>query len=94
MVTCPGRDTWPSGALRVSPLLHVEGVGQLLGVSVRSVHELTRRREIPFRRIAGTRRCLFVEAEVLAWVDSGGTLPLEVTESERGGVVVRPKAPA
>ena len=71
------------------PLLHVERVADLLGCSTRSVHELTRRRAVPFRRIAGTRRCLFVEAEVLAWVDSGGTVPLEVIEGERGGVVVR-----
>jgi hypothetical protein len=61
----------------------------MLGCSTRSVHELTRKRAIPFRRIAGTRRCLFVESEVLAWVDAGGTLPLEVVEGERGAVVVR-----
>jgi excisionase family DNA binding protein len=68
----------------------VEQVAELLGCSTRSVHELTRRRAIPFRRIPATRRCLFVEAEVLAWVDAGGGIPLEVVEGERGGVVVRP----
>jgi excisionase family DNA binding protein len=71
------------------PLLHVEAVAELLGLSVRTVHELTRKREIPFRRIPGTRRCLFVKEEVIAWVDAGGTLPLQVVEGERGAVVVR-----
>jgi excisionase family DNA binding protein len=71
------------------PLLRVEQVAELLRCSTRSVHERTRRREIPFRKIAGTRRCLFLEAEVLAWIDAGGTIPLEVVEGERGGVVVR-----
>jgi len=73
------------------PLIHLERVAELLGCSTRSIHELTRRRAIPFRRIPGTRRCLFVEAEVLAWVDAGGTVPLEVVEGDRGGVVVRPR---
>jgi excisionase family DNA binding protein len=67
----------------------VEHVAELLGVSVRSVHELTRRRAIPFRKIEGTRRALFIEAELRAWVEAGGTAPLEVVEGERGGVVVR-----
>ena len=70
-------------------LLHVEHVAQLLGLSVRSVHELTRKRAIPCRRIAGTRRILFVSEEVELYVDSGGTLPLEVIEGERGALVVR-----
>jgi excisionase family DNA binding protein len=74
---------------RSPAFLRVEDVADKLGCSTRSVHELTRRRAIPFRRIAGTRRCLFREDEVLAWVDAGGTLPLEVVEGERGGVVVR-----
>jgi len=50
---------------------------------------LTRRRAIPYRRVAGTRRCLFVEAEVLAWVDQAGACELEVVEGRAGGVVVR-----
>jgi hypothetical protein len=55
------------------------------------VQELTRRGEIPHRRMPGTRRCLFVEAELLAWEDGA---PLEVIELSRGGRVVRPKAAA
>ena len=72
-------------------LLHVEDVGRLLGISTRSVHELTRRRAIPCRRIAGTRRILFDAEEVSDWVDSGGAVELEVIEGRDGGLVVRPK---
>jgi excisionase family DNA binding protein len=70
-------------------LLHVEDVAELLGISVRSVHELTRKRAIPFRKIEGTRRALFLEDELRAWVEASGTAPLEVVEGNRGGVVVR-----
>jgi excisionase family DNA binding protein len=70
--------------------LRVEDVAALLGVSVRTVHERTRLREIPCRRLPGTRRILFLEAELEAWIESGGAIPLEVVEGERGGVVVRP----
>ena len=71
-------------------LLTVEGVCSLLGVSKRSVHEWTRNRTVPCRRIAGTRRILFIEDELHAWVDAGGSLPLEVDEQPNGGLVVRP----
>jgi predicted DNA-binding transcriptional regulator AlpA len=74
--------------------LTLEQVAEILHRSPRSIHALTAARAIPFRRIAGTRRCLFVEAEVLAWVDAGGTCPLEVVEGKRGGVVVRLEVPA
>lgn len=73
-------------------LLHTEDVSELLGVSLRSVHELTRRRAIPFRKIEGTRRALFLEDELRTWVEAGGSAPLEVIEGERGGVVVRPRS--
>jgi hypothetical protein len=46
------------------------------------------------RRLPGTRRILFVPEEIEAFVDSGGTLPLEVVEGERGAFAVRPKAEA
>ena len=74
----------------MSPYLRVEDVAPLVGVSVRTVHEWTRLREIPCRRLPGTRRILFLQAELEAWIESGGTIPLEVVEGERGGVVVRP----
>jgi excisionase family DNA binding protein len=72
-------------------LLRAEGVAELLGCSTRSVHELTRKRAIPCRRIAGTRRILFREDELAAWVDAGGDLDLDVSE-RGGGLVVKPKA--
>jgi len=70
--------------------LTVEEVAALLGCSTRTIHERTRLREIPCRRLPGTRRVLFLEAELEAWIESGGTIPLDVVEGERGGVVVRP----
>jgi excisionase family DNA binding protein len=73
-------------------LLHVEDVAELLGFSVRTVHELTRKRSIPCRRIPGTRRVLFLEEELLAWVEAGGEL--EELKGRAGGFVVRPKVPA
>lgn len=75
-------------------LLHVEHVAELLGISVRTVHELTRKRAIPCRRLPGTRRVLFLEAELLAWVEAGGAEELEVVEGRAGGFVVRPKVAA
>jgi excisionase family DNA binding protein len=73
------------------PLLRVEQVAKLLGCSTRSVHELTRKRAIPCRRIAGTRRILFREDELQAWVDAAGDVDLEIIE-RGGGLVVRPKS--
>jgi predicted DNA-binding transcriptional regulator AlpA len=70
-----------------SPFLDVAGAAELLGWSRRSVHERTRTRSIPMRRIAGSRRCLFLESEILAWVDGA---ELTVSETADGGVVVRP----
>ena len=74
--------------------LHVEDVAEQLGLSVRSVHELTRQRRIPCRRIPGTRRILFESEEISDWVDVGGAVELEVIEGRDGGLVVRPKATA
>jgi excisionase family DNA binding protein len=75
-------------------LLHVEDVARLLGFSVRSIHEMTRQRRIPCRRIPGTRRFLFDSEELTAWIDAGGDVELEVIEGLHGGLVVRPKSPA
>ncbi len=72
-------------------LLHVEDVARLLGISVRTIHELTRQRRIPCRRIPGTRRILFDSEEISDWVDVGGAVELEVIEGRDGGLVVRPK---
>jgi excisionase family DNA binding protein len=67
--------------------LIVPEVAQLLRCSQRSVHELTRTAAIPHRRLAGQRRCLFVEQELEAWMDGA---PLEVVELPGGGRCVRP----
>lgn len=75
--------------MSASPYLLVEDVAERLRCSTRSVHELTRLREIPHRRLPGSRRCLFLVEELEAW-EAGA--PLEVVEMARGGRVVRPKA--
>jgi excisionase family DNA binding protein len=72
---------------RSSPFLVTREVAALLRCSVRSIYELTRTEQIPFRRMAGTRRCLFRADEIASWLDGAG---LEVVELGRGGRVVRP----
>ena len=71
--------------------VHVEDVAGQYGWSVRTVHELTRQRRIPCRRIPGTRRILFDSEELSDWIDAGGAVDLEVIEGRDGGLVVRPK---
>lgn len=70
-----------------SPYLLVEDVCERLHVRPRTVHEWTRLFEIPHRKLPGSRRCLFLEAELEAW-ESGAEL--EVLELRRGGRIVRP----
>jgi excisionase family DNA binding protein len=70
--------------------LTVEQVAERLHWSARTVHERTRTATIPHRRLPGTRRCLFVEAELQAW-ENGAELELVETN---GGRVVRPKVAA
>jgi hypothetical protein len=70
-----------------SPYLTTDDVALRLHCSRRSVHELTRTAAIPHRRAPGSRRCLFLEAELAAWLD-GATL--DVHELPRGGRVVKP----
>jgi predicted DNA-binding transcriptional regulator AlpA len=75
----------------MSGYLLAEDVAQLVGCSVRSVHEHARLGKIPHRRIGGTRRLLFIEEEITAWVDGA---ELERIETPQGGRVVRPKGRA
>ena len=70
-----------------SPYLTVAEVAERLRCSTRSVHELTRRRRIPHRRLPGGRRCLFLAAELEAW-EAGAAL--ETLERPEGGRIVRP----
>lgn len=75
--------------MTASPYLLAEDVVERLRASLRTVHELARLREIPHRRLPGTRRLLFLETELEAW-EAGAEL--EVVELPRGGRVVRPAA--
>jgi hypothetical protein len=71
-----------------SPYLVVEDVAGRYHCSTRRIHELTRTQAIPHRRLPGSRRCLFLDAELEAW-DNGAEL--EVRELAGGGRIVRPK---
>ncbi len=71
-----------------SPYITVETVAERYDCSIRSIHELTRSKRIPHRRLPGTRRCLFVLAELDAY-DAGAEL--EVQEMGAGGRIVTPK---
>jgi hypothetical protein len=70
-----------------SPFLLVEDVCERYSVSKRWVLERTRLAAIPHRRLPGSRRCLFVEADLVAW-ENGATL--EVRDLGEGGRLVRP----
>jgi excisionase family DNA binding protein len=71
---------------RPSPFLTTEEVAEHFRCSTRTIREFTRLNEIPYRKLPGSRRCLFREDELAAWVDGS---PLEVEELPRGGRVVR-----
>lgn len=81
-----------SGPANASPYLVVEDVAELLRCSVRTVHELTRSNRVPHRRIAGTRRCLFLEHELRAWIEDAPEL--EVVQRRDGSRIVRPRGQA
>jgi excisionase family DNA binding protein len=66
-----------------------EEVAERYRCSVRTVHELTRTKAIPHRKLAGTRRCLFLEAELEAW--EGGAELEVVADRGDGHRIVKPK---
>jgi excisionase family DNA binding protein len=68
--------------------LITEEAAEMTRRSPRSIHELTRSRRIPFRRLPGMRRYLFLADELEAWANGA---ELEVSETADGGVVVRPR---
>lgn len=76
-----------SDEMRSSPFLIAEDVATRLHCSLRTVHELTRLRRIPHRRLPGSRRCLFREDELEAWENGAD---LEIIEFPSGGRIVRP----
>ena len=74
------------GILMSASYLVTAEVAAFLRCSVRTVHELTRRRAIPHRRMPGTRRCLFMERELHEWLDGAA---LETVELPDDGRIVR-----
>ena len=70
-----------------SPFLTAPEAAAYCRVSLRTLHERARRREIPHRRLHGTRRLLFVAAELDAWIAGAR---LEVSEGPGDGRVVKP----
>lgn len=67
--------------------LTVEDVAGRMGVSVRTVHERTRRGEIPHRILPHSRRCLFEQQWLEMWADGA---ELERVDLAGGGRIVRP----
>lgn len=68
-------------------LLRVEDVAELLGVSKRTVHELTRTSRIPHRVLPYGRRCLFEERWLELWANG---VELERVDLIAGGRIVKP----
>ena len=60
----------------------------MLGCSRRTIHEYTRRDEIPHRVLPHGRRCLFDEEELRAWMDGA---ELARVDLPAGGRVVHVK---
>lgn len=73
--------------MSASPFMLVEDVCERYSASKRWVLERTRLAAIPHRRLPGSRRCLFVEAELVAWENGA---ELEVRPLGDGGRHVRP----
>jgi hypothetical protein len=69
--------------------LVIDEAAELLRMSVRAVHERTRTRSIPMRKLSAARKILFVRDELLAFMDGA---ELQVTETPDGSVIVRPVA--
>ena len=67
--------------------LVIKEAADLLRMSVRAVHERTRTKSIPMRKMAATRKLLFVRAELVAFMDGAELL---VTEKADGSVIVKP----
>lgn len=69
------------------PYLSVEQAAELLHQTPRSIHERTRLRQIPMRKMRGSRRILVPRDELLRFMNGS---ELEVLEKPDGTVVVRP----
>jgi excisionase family DNA binding protein len=80
--------TVASHADGLKPYLTVEQAAELLHQSPRSIHERTRLRAIPMRKLRGTRRVLIPRDELFEFM---GGADLEVVEKADGSVIVRPR---
>jgi hypothetical protein len=78
-----GRET----GVAETQYLVIEEAADLLRMSVRAVHERTRTKSIPMRKMAATRKLLFVRDELVAFMDGA---ELEVTEKSDGSIIVKP----
>jgi excisionase family DNA binding protein len=72
----------------VSRYLTLEQAAELLALSPYTTRTKAAAGEIPHRRLSGMRRLLFVEAELVAWLDGAA---LEKVPAPNGGRVVRPR---
>jgi hypothetical protein len=64
---------------------------EYLRCTLRSLHGRTSVERVPYRRLGGMRRLLFLEDELRQFVETGGACELEVLKTPDGGKVVRPK---
>ena len=73
--------------MSTSPYMLVADVAERLHVAPSTVHEWARTGGIPHRKLAGSRRLLFLPSDLEAW-EAGASL--ELVELPRGGRIVRP----
>lgn len=76
----------PQAADSLPVFLTVEQAADLLHQTPRSVHERTRLRAIPMRKLKGTRRVLIPRDELFEFM---GGADLEVVKKDDGSVIVR-----
>ena len=67
--------------------LLVDDAAAMIGVSKDVIYRMTAQGRCPHRRIGGTRRLLFLEDELRAWIDGA---ELETVETPNRGRIVRP----
>jgi hypothetical protein len=67
------------------PYLVVEEAADLLRMSARALHEFTRTRSVPMRKMARTRKLLFVKSELIEWMNGA---ELDVVVKDDGSIIV------
>jgi excisionase family DNA binding protein len=81
-----------SEAPRTNPVIHprylvAKEAAEYCRMTLRSLHERTANRSIPYRRIAGMRKLLFLREELDAFLEGAD---LETIEKADGSLIVRP----